>query len=395
MGQRLKTLSGSAAGGRGGKGDLPPFFRASERGGPKGGQCLDFPAKLEHLAKRGLDSISTGDTRYLRDEFPKAHKVFRAVALRGGLLARTAAHLPARLYCDKPVLLGFRHRGGNFNGKRLKAVECSLYGPCRKCAKCLQFRQMRWRERALREIASAKRTWFVTLTFSPVHLAGVLLKAVKFAGLDPAKAQERCAYEDVQLYWKRLRKRGFSFRFLAVFERGEKTGRAHYHALIHEMGQRPIPKSVLEEEWRSHVHARLVADKARGAAGYITKYATKSLAVKPRASLHYGKVKVSGSKTAERFPTLGGKNLTPKALGSRGMVPAPQSVGTSLNNGVMNVDLLGDLSDCARDGAREVVLDRAESQISFSDDARFETGRGSERRQEATEAAAEPVGRVF
>ncbi|MDF2760237.1 MAG: hypothetical protein K0S99_2871 [Thermomicrobiales bacterium] len=156
--------------------------------------------------------------------------------------------------------------------------------PCRKCPRCLQFRQLRWRERALYECARANRTWAVTLTFSPVQLAGVLVSA---DGGQLVQVERR-AYRDVQLYLKRLRKSGAVFRYLAVFERGESSGRAHYHLLVHETGTHPVPKRVIEETWPSHVHARLVDKATTGSASYVTKYLTKNLAVRPRASGRYG-----------------------------------------------------------------------------------------------------------
>lgn len=157
--------------------------------------------------------------------------------------------------------------------------------PCRKCPRCLQFRQLRWRQRAIQEIAQANRTWFVTLTFSPVQLAGVLVSAAK-----PDLVQvERRAYRDVQHYMKRLRKTGAAFRYLAVYERGEASGRSHYHLLVHETGRWPIPKRVLEDTWPSHVHARLVDDVTTGAATYVTKYLTKAIEIRPRASVKYGR----------------------------------------------------------------------------------------------------------
>lgn len=147
---------------------------------------------------------------------------------------------------------------------------------------------MKWRGRAIEEIAQAKRTWFMTLTFSPSHLAGVLVSGKS----DKLVDIERRAYADVQRYLKRLRKTKAVFRYLAVFERGEQSGRAHYHLLLHETGRFPIPKRVLEDTWPSLVHARLVDPTTTGAASYLTKYLTKSFDVRPRASSRYGNLNV-------------------------------------------------------------------------------------------------------
>lgn len=171
-----------------------------------------------------------------------------------------------------------------------RTLEVNFWAPCRKCAKCLQFRQMKWRERALVEIMRGNRTWFVTLTFSPVHLTGITFEAAKERGSDALSRLEKAAYRHVQRYFKRLRKEGAVFRYLAVFEQGEQNGRPHYHLLLHETGERPILKRTIEGKWRrgSHVHCRLVAKEADGAASYVTKYATKSASVRLRASQRYG-----------------------------------------------------------------------------------------------------------
>lgn len=145
---------------------------------------------------------------------------------------------------------------------------------------------MKWRERAIFELGRSNRTWFITLTFSPVHLAGILLEA-KGSSM---KEIEAAAYPHVQRFLKRLRKLKCQFRYLAVYERGEKTGRSHYHLFLHENGDKPVFKAQIESQWRSHVHARLVrGDEGGGTASYLTKYATKSFDIRPRASARYGK----------------------------------------------------------------------------------------------------------
>ena len=207
-------------------------------------------------------------------------KAAAALALRGGQesLTRFSAPWPDP-WCDAPVEV-------NRSARRIPGVrhmEVMIRAPCRHCPKCLQFRQMRWRERALFETILANRTWALTLTFSPVHLAGLLVSA---DGGELVEVERR-AYRDVQLYLKRLRKT-YRFRYLATFERGEISGRAHYHMLLHETGRFPIPKRAIEDAWPSHVHARLVDPTTTGAASYVTKYLTKDLAVRPRASAGYG-----------------------------------------------------------------------------------------------------------
>lgn len=223
------------------------------------------------------------------------------IALKGGIFKKGVYVSTWAPYCDKPVTLD-RYITSRQAVDNLKAMEVSMQVPCRKCEKCLRFRQMKWRERAISELSRAKRTWFVTLTFSPIHLAGILLEAKG----PEMKFIESAAYKHVQRYIKRLRKGNFplepgriiarkapvprELRYLAIYERGEENGRSHYHLFLHETGPKPITKDLLEVQWRSFVHARLVSgDEASGAASYLTKYATKQFDIRPRASSKYGK----------------------------------------------------------------------------------------------------------
>lgn len=198
----------------------------------------------------------------------------------------------------------------------LPSVEVVRWVPCRKCKKCLQFRQMRWRERAMFEISESPRTWVVTLTFSPVHLAGLFMRLHEFKGTLNQKVDAAC-YGEVQKYIKRLRKAGHELRYFAVFE-GEyeahqsdgsasKLHRAHYHLMLHEKN-RPISWRQITDHWRrgSFSHAKLAGSSA--AASYVTKYLTKS-GGRIRASFRYGHpqpaatVKGAKSRGSNRTPT--------------------------------------------------------------------------------------------
>lgn len=57
------------------------------------------------------------------------------------------------------------------------------------------------------------------------------------------------ALQEVQRYWKRLRRRGLVFKYLAVFE-PDQAGKPHIHCLIHEVDPaRPSLKRELDEGW--------------------------------------------------------------------------------------------------------------------------------------------------
>lgn len=195
----------------------------------------------------------------------------------------TRVDIPGEPYCDKPVPVSLSRRSGR--GKI--GLEVNLRAPCRKCDKCRRFRQLRWRERALAELSAVSRSWLITLTFNPVHLAGVLAEAALLPeGMDRDVRIERAAYAHVDRYFKRLRKAGHKFRYLAVYEYGEENGRLHYHILFHETAM-PVFKRQLQEQWISFSNCSLIRSKA-GGASYVTKYLLKSLR-RPRASGYYGR----------------------------------------------------------------------------------------------------------
>lgn len=211
------------------------------------------------------------------------------MALRGKAVSGYQFYDPAKPWCDDPQRI---HRTTPAGGMT-KAVEVTHFAPCRRCEKCLTFRRLHWRERILTEIERAPRSWAISLTFSPTHLAGIIYEAD-----EQNVSVERAAYGHVQQYFKRLRKvrtiggQPLNFRYVAVFERGKLKGRPHYHLLLHEING-PVTKRVLESRWRSYSAPRLVAKAdsrdCRRKASYITTYATKSFDVRPRASRGYGK----------------------------------------------------------------------------------------------------------
>jgi len=239
-----------------------------------------------------------GEAQQKRNQGTRALAV--QIALRGGRIGKSSFVADWSPYCDDPVtikrLVTSRQAvrlatiGGLTIRDEVTAMEVAADVPCRRCAKCLQFRQMMWRERAIIEIdqshATGHRTWWLTLTFSEIHLAGIIMEAMA-----RDKEVEWAAYRHVQRYLKRLRKLRCQFRYLAIYELGKKTGRSHYHLFLHEVGTKPIVKAQLESQWRSNVHARLVSSgDARRRASYVTEYATKSFSIRPRASSLYGKL---------------------------------------------------------------------------------------------------------
>lgn len=220
-------------------------------------------------------------------------------------------------------------------------MEAQFHAPCRKCASCRQFRQMHWRERIISEYDRAAYTYFVTLTFSEPHLAGVIAEAVARSKYEGDRAIEQVAWNrHVSLWLKRLRKgrsaaqiaraptgslaakrRAFKpveLRYFGIAELGDERGRLHFHMALH-LGQW-VPPEVITTEWRSRADAQLVKSR-EGFAAYVSKYITKTLAIgRVRASKRYGDVQHDADPELKR-----GQNAAPASTQSRPTALAVES----------------------------------------------------------------------
>lgn len=259
-------------------------------------------------------------------------------ALAGGQEGQSSWVGPWSPWCDNPIWVERRvtsrqahdaKKIGNCKiSDMLKSLEVAIQVPCRRCEKCLKFRQCEWRERAVAECGSANRTWWMCLTFSPIHLAGILVSARS----DSVKDIERVAYRAVQKYFKRLRKAGAVFRYFAVYERGDLHGRSHYHLLLHETGSRPISNETLQDLWPSNVWVRLLGCEDAGrTSSYITKYATKSLDIRPRASVKYGQTSFPSKPSGfggKNSLIFGEKTTTPPTLPTKSGTDFSSAVGS-------------------------------------------------------------------
>lgn len=212
-------------------------------------------------------------------------------------------HAPWKPKCNSPISLELRWSSDSVRKER--GWTASMFVPCRKCELCLKVRQNLWRKRIIQEVQNAVRSWFVTLTFSPAHLAGILIEARAQQASSQAVRFERAAYAHVQKFLKRLRKNtGRTFRYCAVAEYGEKEGRLHYHLVVHEQSG-PLHGRQIEKQWRSITHCRLVRS-GRGIGRYVSKYLTKDATSRMRPSLKYGLSLAEKKKRSEmhRHPPL-------------------------------------------------------------------------------------------
>lgn len=94
-----------------------------------------------------------------------------------------------------------------------------MYVPCGACAFCGATRRSDWATRLHYERKLHTSGSFVTLTYSDNNLTYV-------------KGVSTLVKDDLQRFFKRLRKGGAFFRYYAVGEYGSQTARPHYHVLF-------------------------------------------------------------------------------------------------------------------------------------------------------------------
>lgn len=178
-------------------------------------------------------------------------------------------------------------RGEIVLGQGLNRIWLDRYMRCRKCRSCRKQRQRMWVSRILTETEQANRTWFGTLTLRPEEHYRARCMAQSAGGATSSPEAEISKW--ITLYFKRLRKAGYSLRYIVVMER-HKSGLPHWHLLVHEVLLKEVPKRVLQAEWPyGFTVFRLVAEP-RGAARYVAKYLLKedTAVARVRASVRYG-----------------------------------------------------------------------------------------------------------
>jgi len=134
---------------------------------------------------------------------------------------------------------------------------------CRKCDECIAARKRHWIGRMLAEEQTCHSVHFLTLTYA--------------GGYDNVDAYW-INYSHVQLFFKRLRKAGHKFKYVAVGEHGTQLERAHFHILM--FWQTEPPQMMLDSNWtwdawpHGHVNVQIPRSK-QGCAVYIMDYLNK------------------------------------------------------------------------------------------------------------------------
>lgn len=135
---------------------------------------------------------------------------------------------------------------------------------CGKCPSCLALRSQEWVYRMVAESKNHKDTVFVTLTYSPEYLESIG---------KPRDGIFSVSKKEVQNFLKRLRKNlRRRIRYFACGEYGEKSHRAHYHAII--FGLSVSDASEIDRAWSPRGFTKTVqANQATMA--YVARYCTK------------------------------------------------------------------------------------------------------------------------
>lgn len=143
-----------------------------------------------------------------------------------------------------------------------------MYLPCGKCLGCKSDQARDWGVRIIHEAQLHEQNSFLTLTYDDEHYP----------------SDGKISKHELQKFIKRLRKQlDHQIRYFAVGEYGEKTHRAHYHAIIFgddflgarakPVGDRMWSNSFLNDCWgNGMVHvAKYEPATAMYTAGYVTK----------------------------------------------------------------------------------------------------------------------------
>lgn len=104
--------------------------------------------------------------------------------------------------------------------------------PCGRCAFCGATRRSDWAVRLQYESRLHYGSKFLTLTYADNQMTW-------------EHGMPQLNKRDLQLWFKRVRKQGYKFRYYAVGEYGSKTMRPHYHVIV--FGD--IPEDVLRNAW--------------------------------------------------------------------------------------------------------------------------------------------------
>lgn len=164
--------------------------------------------------------------------------------------------------CEKPIRVWKQRPTQWTTGTKVQV-------PCGTCFLCRQEYARQWAVRLMHEASRHEKNAFITLTYDEKN-------APTDGGLH---------YDDLQKFWKRLRKRHGKLSYYAVGEYGDRTHRPHFHACVFGMDfadqaltirqapQRLYTSMALQQAWgKGLVSAGAITfETARYTASYVMK----------------------------------------------------------------------------------------------------------------------------
>lgn len=130
---------------------------------------------------------------------------------------------------------------------------------CGQCMPCRILRRRLWTARLMLEAQKHKHSCFVTLTYKP----------------EEYPKDGSVSVREMQLWLKRLRKLsgGRLIRYYVVGEYGDKSGRAHYHAVLFGVSAEEL--QLLQSSWtKGLIHVGNVTPES---ASYVVSYVCKRM----------------------------------------------------------------------------------------------------------------------
>lgn len=273
--------------------------------------------------------------------------------------------LPYDGSCSDPIGVELHSRFNSREKGSKPPIIVDMMVPCRKCENCRLRRSLMWRDRAIAEFRAAPLTVFGTLTFRPeLHWQAdaAVIGRLGNADWSALTAAEQFAYRSKELgshvtnwlkviRWGRSKKRLLkdrpNLRYLVVCEAhnsvrtsDEMRGRPHFHCLIHDLtndgrlfagspvqamltgctdGDWTMRKIKARNGWRPgaflidtapvrtawpHGHTKFQWCENEQTATYLTKYLSKELDARVRASQFYGETHrhVEQQRNLDRLP---------------------------------------------------------------------------------------------
>lgn len=214
--------------------------------------------------------------------------------------------------CYSP-LRGYRSRHVGPTGKRSLVfnqsagfVDMPVDVPCGVCIGCRIVHSRQWALRCVHESKLHPCSCFITLTYAPEHL--------------PENGQLQ--KEDLQKFFKRLRKKIGQFRYFASGEYGEENERPHYHLLLFgynfisdrkkhsksKRGDQYYESEILNRVWG--LGQCLVGDFNYSTAAYTARYVIKKYRGK-HPELHYSRTNISTGELYQLNPEFSIMSLKP------------------------------------------------------------------------------------